>query len=254
MINSIALQTILRKECVRIFRIWSQTLLPPAITMSLYFVIFGHVIGSRIGDIHGYNYMQFIAPGLVMMSVILNSYANVSGSFFAAKFTHSVQELMVAPVSEWTILLGYTLGGVIRGLLVGVVVMIVASLFTHIPIHHFFNMAAILFISAWLFSLAGFLNALFANSFDDISIIPSFVLTPLTYLGGVFYSIAALPPVWQTIAHFNPILYLMNGFRFGMLGIADMSPWIGLFISIIASAALALLCYVLLKRGWGLRD
>lgn len=254
MINWIALQTILRKEIVRILRIWPQTLLPPAITMSLYFVIFGHVIGSKIGLINGYHYSQFIAPGLVMMSVILNAYANVSSSFFSAKFTHSIQELMVAPVSEWTILMGYTLGGVIRGLLVGVVVLVVASLFTHIPIQHFFSMLAILLISAWLFSLAGFLNGLFANSFDDISIIPNFILTPLTYLGGVFYSIQVLPSPWNVIAHFNPILYLMNGFRYGMLGISDVSPAIGLFIAVIVSAFFAIVCYVLLKRGWGLRQ
>ncbi len=254
MMNWIALQTILRKEMVRILRIWPQTLLPPAITMSLYFVIFGHVIGSKIGLIDGYHYSQFIAPGLVMMSVILNAYGNVSSSFFSAKFTHSIQELMVAPVSEWTILIGYTLGGVIRGLLVGIVVLIVASLFTHIPIQHFFSMLAILLISAWLFSLAGFLNALFANSFDDISIIPNFILTPLTYLGGVFYSIQVLPSPWNIIAHFNPILYLMNGFRYGMLGISDVSPAIGLFIAVIVSASLAILCYILLKRGWGLRQ
>ena len=254
MINWIALQTILRKEIVRVLRIWPQTLLPPAITMALYFVIFGHVIGSRIGLVEGYSYIQFIAPGLVMMTVILNSYANVSASFFSAKFTHSIQELMVAPVSEWTILLGYTLGGVLRGVFVGLIVLIVASLFTHVPLQHFFSMVAMLLISAWLFSLAGFLNALFANSFDDISIIPNFILTPLTYLGGVFYSIQALPPAWRIVAHFNPVLYLMNGFRYGMLGIADVSPLIGLSIAIIASAFFAILCYVLLKRGWGLRQ
>jgi ABC-2 type transport system permease protein len=253
MINWVALKTIVRKECVRIFRIWPQTLLPPAITMSLYFVIFGHVIGSRIGLVDGYNYIQFIAPGLVMMTVILNAYANVSASFFSAKFTHSVQELMVAPVSEWTILLGYTLGGVIRALVVGAVVLLVASFFTHVPIHHFFSMLAILLISAWLFALAGFFNALFANTFDDISIVPNFVLTPLTYLGGVFYSIQALPPAWRVVAHFNPVLYLMSGFRYGMLGVADVSPWIGLSISIGASIFFAVLCYVLLKRGKGLR-
>ena len=222
-INWIALQTIIRKECVRVLRIWPQTLLPPAITMSLYFVIFGHVIGSRIGMVDGYSYMQFIAPGLVMMAVILNAYSNVSASFFSAKFTHSIQELMVAPVSEVTILLGYTLGGVLRGLMVGAVVMIVASLFTHVPMYHFFSMLAILLISAWLFSLAGLLNALFANHFDDISIIPNFILTPLTYLGGVFYSVQVLPPTWRIVAHLNPILYLMNGFRYGMLGIAGVS-------------------------------
>ncbi len=252
--NWIAFLTILRKECQRMFRIWPQTLLPPAITMSLYFVIFGHLIGSRIGNIEGYSYMQFIAPGLVMMAVILNAYSNVSASFFSTKFTHSVQELLVAPVSEWTILLAYTLGGVIRGLVIGFIVLLIASLFTKVPMHHWFSMLFILFISAWLFSLAGFLNALFATSFDDISIIPNFVLTPLTYLGGVFYSIQALPPAWRVVAHFNPILYLMNGFRFGMLGIADVSPLIGLSISIFASAVFAVVCYILLKRGWGLRD
>lgn len=220
--NAIAFKTIINKEYVRLVRIWIQTLLPPVITMTLYFVIFGQLIGRQIGDIHGFTYMQFIAPGLIMMSVITNSYANVVSSFYGARFGRSIEELIVSPTPNVLILLGYVFGGVIRGLLVGAAVTVVALFFTHLQIHHLFITISVVILAAFLFALAGFTNALFATKFDDVSIIPTFVLTPLTYLGGVFYSIKLLPPFWEKVSHLNPILYMVNTFRYGILGISDV--------------------------------
>ena len=196
----IALSTIVRKEIVRFTRIWVQTLLPPVITMGLYFVIFGQLIGSRIGQMDGFSYVEFVVPGLIMMSVITNSYSNVVSSFFGVKFQRSVEELLVSPTPNYIILLGYVLGGVSRGLLVGFIVTLVSFLFTDLTIDSLPITIAIVFMTAIVFSLAGFLNAVFARTFDDISIVPTFILTPLTYLGGVFYSISLLPPVWQSVS------------------------------------------------------
>jgi ABC-2 type transport system permease protein len=250
----IALSTIVRKEIVRFTRIWVQTLLPPVITMGLYFVIFGQLIGSRIGQMDGFSYVEFVVPGLIMMSVITNSYSNVVSSFFGVKFQRSVEELLVSPTPNYIILLGYVLGGVSRGLLVGFIVTLVSFLFTDLTIHSLPITIAIVFMTAIVFSLAGFLNAVFARTFDDISIVPTFILTPLTYLGGVFYSISLLPPVWQSVSQLNPILYMVNAFRYGILGISDINityAFVGVFVFIILLTAI---CLQLLARGTRLRS
>lgn len=249
----IAFCSILRKEIKRFTRIWIQTLLPPAITMALYFVIFGKLIGSRIGDMGGFNYIQFVAPGLIMMAVLTNSYSNVASSFFSAKFQRSIEEVLVSPTPNYIILLGYTIGGVARGLAVGVLVTLLSFIFTELPVYNWFITLAFLLMTAMLFSLAGFINAAYANSFDDISIIPTFILTPLTYLGGVFYSISLLPEFWQTVSKFNPVLHMVNAFRYGILGITDVNvgaAFIGLAIGI---AVLFSASLYLLKSGKRLR-
>jgi ABC-2 type transport system permease protein len=219
----IAFITILRKEVKRFTRIWIQTLLPPAITMVLYFVIFGKLIGSRIGDMGGFSYIEFVAPGLIMMAVLTNSYANVSSSFFSAKFQRSVEEILVSPTPNYVILLGYVMGGVARGLAVGLIVTLMSLCFTNLHVQHWFITIFIVLMTSVLFSLAGFINAVYANTFDDISVVPTFILTPLTYFGGVFYSINLLPEFWQTVSVFNPILHMVNAFRYGMLGISDVN-------------------------------
>ena len=247
-------RTIVRKEITRILRIWGQTIVPPAITMSLYFIIFGELIGRRIGEMGGFTYMQYIVPGLVIMSVITNSYGNMVSSFFGAKFGKHIEELLVSPLPNWIILSGYVTGALARGLMVGAVVMCVSLFFTRIEVQHPFVMVSILLLTAIVFALAGMINAIFAQKFDDIAIIPTFVLTPLTYLGGVFYSIALLPEFWQKISVVNPILYMVNGFRYGMLGTSDVSLWQSYAIILIAGAVLFTWCLVLLNRGTGLRS
>ena len=219
----IALMTIVRKEIKRFLRIWTQTLLPSAITMSLYFVIFGKLIGSRIGEMGGFTYMEFVVPGLIMMAIVTNSYSNVVSSFFGSKFNHSVEELLVSPTPNYIILMGYVIGGVTRGLLVAVVVTIVSLFFTRLHIHSYFVVILIVLLTSTLFALAGFINAVFANSFDDISIVPTFVLTPLIYLGGVFYSMDLLPDFWAGVSKLNPLVYVVNAFRYGVLGVSDVS-------------------------------
>ena len=249
----IALSTIVRKEVVRFTRIWVQTLLPPVITMSLYFIIFGTLIGSRIGQMDGFNYMAFVVPGLIMMSIITNAYGNVVSSFFSVKFQRSIEELLVSPTPNYIILTGYVLGGVCRGLLVGVIVTLVSLLFTDLTIYNLPITIGIVVLTSIVFSLAGFFNALFARTFDDISIIPTFVLTPLTYLGGVFYSISLLPDFWQLISKLNPILYMVNAFRYGILGSSDINvgyAFIGVIVFIIL---LTLICLYLLAKGTRLR-
>ncbi len=217
-----AFLTILIKEVRRFTRIWAQTLLPPAITMVLYFVIFGRLIGSRIGPMGGFDYIQFVVPGLIMMAVINNSYANVVSSFFGAKFQHHIEELLVSPTPNWVILLGFTAGGVARGLCVGLIVTVLSLFFTRLHMQDIGLTVLVVLLTSVLFSLAGFINAVFADNFDDISIIPTFVLTPLTYLGGVFYSMDLLSPFWRALAHLNPILYMVNAFRYGLLGVSDI--------------------------------
>lgn len=218
----IAFLTILRKEIRRFARIWIQTIFPPIITTALYFLIFGKMIGSQLAPIDGYAYIDYIVPGLIMMGVLTNSYGNVVSSFYGAKFGHYVEEMMIAPIPHSLILLGYVAGGVARGLVVGVIVTVIASFFTDIHLHNLWVALSIMILTAVMFSLGGFINAVYANSFDDISIIPTFVLTPLTYLGGVFYSINLLPGIWQNISLFNPILYIVNAFRYGLLGVSDI--------------------------------
>ncbi|MFT4837277.1 MAG: ABC-2 type transport system permease protein [Psychromonas sp.] len=249
-----ALKSIWTKEVNRFLRIWVQTLIPPAITMTLYFVIFGNLIGKRIGEMSGFSYMSFIVPGIIMMAVITNSYSNVASSFFSAKFQRNVEELLVAPVPNYIIIWGYVGGGVIRGLLVGFIVTCVSLFFVELHIFNIFALLLSVLCTSILFSLAGLLNAIFARTFDDISIIPTFVLTPLTYLGGVFYSIDLLPDFWQTVSHFNPVFYMINAFRYGFLGIADVSliwsfAMIGSFIALLYG-----LITLLLRKGVGIRS
>lgn len=252
--NLVALATIARREVMRILRIWTQTLIPPAITMTLYFLIFGGLIGSRVGKMGGMDYMQFIVPGLVMMSVIQNSYGNVSSSFFSSKFGRYVEELLVSPMPNWVILTGYVTGAVLRGVLVGAIVLCIAMLFTrvHIP-HPLVTLSAVL-LGATIFSLAGFINAVFAKKFDDVAIVPTFILTPLTYLGGVFYSISLLPPWAQAATHANPIFYMVNAFRYGLLGQSDVPLWIAYALMLGFVVVLAAIALTLLKKGVGLRS
>jgi ABC-2 type transport system permease protein len=249
----IAFLTILHKEIKRFTRIWIQTLLPPAITMILYFVIFGKLIGSRIGDMGGFSYIEFVAPGLIMMAVITNAYANVSSSFFSAKFQRSIEELLVSPTPNYIILLGYVMGGVARGVAVGLIVTIMSLFFADLHIHHWFTTLFIVLMTSILFSIAGFINAIYANTFDDVSIIPTFVLTPLTYFGGVFYSINLLPEFWQQVSVLNPILHMVNAFRYGMLGISDLHIGMALVGLTVFVAILFVIALHLLKTGKRLR-
>jgi len=252
-INQVALRTLIQKEIRRFMRIWLQTLIPPAITMSLYFVIFGTMIGSRIGEMGGFTYIQYIVPGLIMMSVITNSYSNVASSFFSSKFQNSIEELLVSPVSNSVILWGYVIGGVSRGILVGLIVTGVSLFFTDLQLHSIPLMLLVLVATAMLFATAGFLNGLFARNFDDISIIPTFVLTPLTYLGGVFYSLTLLPDFWQGVSMLNPIVYMINTFRFSFLGVSDVDVWLSLGMMLLFNAVLFALALYCLERGRGLR-
>ncbi len=253
-LNAIAVATIIRKEVGRVLRIWVQTIVPPAITMTLYFIIFGNLIGRRIGEMDGFDYMAYIAPGLIMMSVITNSYGNVVSSFFGAKFARHIEELLVSPMSNGAIVIGHVAGGVIRGLLVGALVTGVALFFTRLDVVHPFITLSIVLLSSIVFSLAGFINAIFAKKFDDISIVPTFVLTPLTYLGGVFYSISLLPEFWQKVSLLNPILYMVNAFRYGILGTSDISIAHAYTILIVFVTLLFTVCLVLLNRGVGIRE
>ncbi|SNY52885.1 ABC-2 type transport system permease protein [Arsukibacterium tuosuense] len=250
----IALQSILSKEITRFMRIWVQTLVPPAITMSLYFVIFGSLIGSRIGDMGGFSYMEFIVPGLIMMAVITNSYANVASSFFSAKFQRNVEELLVAPVPNYLIVLGYVGGGMARGILVGLIVTILSLFFVDIQIHNLAIIVVTVILTSMLFALGGLINAVYAKTFDDISIIPTFVLTPLTYLGGVFYSLTMLPGFWQNVAALNPIVYMVNAFRYGFLGVSDVSLVLALAVVISFIVVMFSFALYLISRGVGLRS
>jgi len=250
----IALLTIVRKEVRRYLRIWSQTLLPSAITMSLYYVIFGSLIGSRIGQMGGFSYMEFVVPGLIMMAIVTNSYANVASSFFGAKFNHSVEELLVSPVPSYVILWGYVIGGVTRGVLVAIIVTAVSLFFTKLAINNIFIVLAVVILTSILFALFGLINGVFANTFDDISIVPTFVLTPLTYLGGVFYSLDLLPEFWANVSRANPLVYVVNAFRYGMLGVSDVN--IQVAFSMIIGFVMAAYVYslYLLNSGKRLRS
>lgn len=249
-----AFKTIMVKEYLRFIRIWIQTVLPPAITTALYFVIFGNLIGSQISDIDGYRYMDYIVPGLILMAVITNSYANVVSSFYSAKFQKSIEELLVSPTPNYLILAGFVSGGVARGIIVGIVVTLVAMYFSDIQIYSLTLSFTVFVLTAILFSLAGFINAVFANSFDDITIIPTFVLTPLTYLGGIFYSIEMLPEFWQNLSLINPILYMINSFRYGLLGVSDTDITTALFIIIIFIIGLFSYALYLLNKGIGIKS
>ena len=249
-----ALYTIVRREVARIMRIWGQTLVPPAITMALYFLIFGGLIGSRVGEMDGIKYMDFIVPGLVMMSIIQNSYGNISSSFFGAKFGRHVEELLVSPMPSWVILGGYVAGAVLRGLLVGAIVLLIAMFFTQVRVPHPLVTLTTVILGATIFALAGFVNAVYAKKFDDIAIVPTFILTPLTYLGGVFYSVKLLPDWAEAATHLNPIFYMVNAFRYGLLGVSDVPLWLAYALMLGFVAALGGLSLWLLKRGVGLRS
>jgi ABC-2 type transport system permease protein len=252
-INAVGLATIVRKESRRVVRIWVQTIVPPAITMTLYFIIFGRLVGNRIGQMDGVSYTTFIAPGLIMMSVITNSFANVVSSFFSSKLMLHLEEMLVAPLAHSTIVLGFVAGGVVRGVLVAALVTVVALFFTNLHVVHPFITFTTILLTAVVFSTAGLLNAIFAKSFDDISIIPTFVLTPLTYLGGVFFSISLLPPFWQKVALANPILYMISAFRYGMLGSSDIPIGSAYALMILFAVGLFAAVLVMLRRGSGVR-
>ena len=249
----VALWTLVLKEIKRFTRIWPQTLLPPSITMAMYFIIFGSLIGSRIGEMDGFSYMDFIVPGLIMMSVITSSYANVVSSFFSMKFQRSIEELLVSPVPNWVILAGYVTGGMSRGLGIGLIVTLLSLGFTQLSIHHLPMVILTVFLTSALFSLGGFINAMLATKFDDISIVPTFVLTPLTYLGGVFYSIDMLPGFWQGVSMINPILYMVNAFRYGILGVSDVNPYVALGMILLFIAILSAISLRMLARCKGIR-
>jgi ABC-2 type transport system permease protein len=252
--QTIALATLSRKEYHRVVRIWGQTILPPAINMALYFVIFGNLIGSRIGRMGGFDYKQYIAPGLIMMAVITNAYGNVVSSFFSAKINRHLEEMLVAPMSNVTIVLGHMAGGIIRGVFVGLAVTGVALLFTPLPFVHPLITVSVFLLCAAIFSLAGLINGIVARNFDDVTIIPSFVLQPLVYLGGVFYSIQMLPELAQQISRLNPILYLVNAFRYGMLGVADVPIGFAYLMMVLSVAVLFGVCVLMLNRGFRIRD
>ncbi len=253
-IQWVAFKTIVIKEVRRFMRIWQQTLLPPAITMTLYFIIFGNLIGSRIGKMDGVDYMSFIVPGLIMLSVITNAYGNVSSSFFGNKFQRCIEELMVSPVYPSVILAGYVMGGVARGVMVGIIVTLLSLYFTDLQLHNVGIVIVVTILSAVLFSLGGFINAIFATKFDDITIIPTFIITPLTYLGGVFYSISLLPEFWQDVSKLNPILYMVNSFRYGILGISDVNVGVAIAMLVVFIVILSSISVWLLKRGTGMRS
>jgi len=252
--NLIAFHTIIRKEIHRFLRIWPQTLLPPAITTALYFLIFGKLIGDRIGNINGVSYMDYIVPGIILMSVISHSYANVVSSFYSTKFQRNIEELLVAPIPNWVILFGYVGGGIARGLLVGMVVTGISLFFAEINVNNIAITISVYFLTATLFALAGFINAVFADSFDDISIIPNFVLTPLSYLGGIFYSVSMLPEIWQKISLANPILYMINAFRYGLIGVSDVNIQLAYIITAGFILFLTLLSLFLLHKGIGIKN
>lgn len=252
--NWIAFVTIVGKEIRRFVRIWPQTLLPPAVTTSLYFLIFGTLIGARIGTLDGVRYIDFIVPGVILMSVINHAYSNVASSFYSTKFQRYIEELLIAPMPSSVILWGYVCGGIARGLLVGAVVWLIALLFSAPALAHPWLTLGVLLLTAALFALAGFINAIFADSFDDISIIPNFLLTPLSYLGGVFYTLPMLPEIWQKISLANPILYMVNAFRYGLIGVSDVDIFLALGVTGLVIVLLAGFAWFLLERGIGLKS
>lgn len=253
-IRKVGFITIVRREYGRIIRIWGQTLVPSAVTTFLYFVIFGNLVGRRIGEMGGFDYRAYIAPGLIMMAVITNSYGNVVSSFFGAKFGKHIEELLVSPLPNWVIVLGYVCGGMMRGIMVGLVVTLVALIFSRLHVHHFAVILGAALLTSAVFSLGGMINAVFAKNFDQVNFIPAFVLTPLTYFGGVFYSVELLPAWAQKISMANPILHMVNAFRYGFLGTSDVH--VDLAFAIMATLVVVLFVWVLtlLNRGSGIRD
>ena len=252
--NLVAYVTITRREILRFSRIWIQTLVPPVVMTGLYFVIFGNLIGQKIGVMDGISYIDFIMPGLVMMSIITNSYANVVSSFYGAKYSHHIEEMQISPIPNIIIMLGFITGGVVRGLCVGVTVAMVSQIFTDFSMHNPLVIIVVAILTAFLFSIAGLINAVFAKSFDDVSIVPTFVLTPLTYLGGIFYSIKMLPEFWQQVSLANPILYMVNSFRYGFRGTSDIDLTTAISVIVLFIVILFGICLTLLERGTGVRQ
>ena len=250
----IAYMTVMRKELVRIFRIWAQTILPPVVTTSLYFIVFGTFIGSQLAPIQGLSYIQFIVPGLIMMSIITSSYMNTVSNFYFAKFMRNIDEMLVSPMPDWLVIAGFISGGVMRGLIVGFFVLLVSLLFSHLAIYNFAVLIAAVVMTSVLFSLAGLINGIFAKGFDGISIVPTFVLTPLTYLGGIFYSITQFPPFWQNVSLFNPILYMVNAFRYGFFGVSDVPVWICFSVLITFTLLFTAIVILLFRRGMGVKN
>jgi len=250
----IAYLTVMRKELVRIFRIWAQTILPPVITTSLYFIVFGTFIGSQLAPIHGLSYIQFIVPGLIMMSIITSSYMNTVSNFYFAKFMRNIDEMLVSPMPDWLVIAGFISGGVMRGLIVGFFVLLVSLFFSHLAIFNIFVLVAAVLMTSVLFSLAGLINGVYAKGFDGISIVPTFVLTPLTYLGGIFYSISQFPEFWQKVSLLNPILYMVNAFRYGFLGVSDVPVWICFSVLIGFTLIFTAIVAFLFKRGMGVKN
>lgn len=250
----IAFYTVVRKDTTRMFRLWKQTFLPSIITTALYFLVFGTFIGAHLPAIHGVSYIMFIVPGLVMMQIIMNAYSNTSTALFMAKFQRNLEEMLVSPMPEWVIIAGYVTAGIIRGCVIGLLVLLTALFFTHITIYNALVVLAAFILTCILFSLGGFLNAMFADTFDSISIVPTFVLTPLTFLGGVFYSIEQFSPFWQTVSLFNPILYMVNAFRYGFLGASDVNVWLAFGILIVLTAVFLTLILWLFKKGIGMKS
>jgi ABC-2 type transport system permease protein len=245
--------TIARTEITRFFRVWSQTLLAPVVTTTLYYVIFGKFIGSQVAPIAGFTYIQYIVPGLVMMTVIMSSFQNTVSSFFMAKMMKFLEELLVAPVHPIIVVAGYVMGGVARGLVTGLIVLLVALFFTHLSIFNLGLLLMFVLLTSIFFSLFGLVVAIYAKNFDAVSIIPNFVLTPLTYLGGVFYSISMLPVFWQKVSHANPVFYMINGFRYGFLGVNDTSIWVSGVVLIVMCTGALLYTLYLFQSGRALR-
>jgi len=245
----IAYKTIVTKEILRFARIWVQTIVPPVITTSLYLLIFGGLMGGRIGQMQGIDYLHFIVPGIILMTVIMQSYANTVSSFFMTKYNNSFEELLVSTTPNWVILMGFVSGGIARGFFVGLAVTFTISFFVEIQTYNLLIIAVTFLLTSVMFSLAGFINAVFARTFDDISIVPNFVLLPLTYLGGMFYSIDILPSFWRSVSAFNPIYYMMDAFRLGFLGIGSVELWKAFLVPVIMIVILALIANALLGRG-----
>jgi len=250
----IAYMTVMRKELVRIFRIWAQTILPPVVTTSLYFIVFGTFIGSQLAPIQGLSYIQFIVPGLIMMSVITSSYMNTVSNFYFAKFMRNIDEMLVSPMPDWLVIAGFISGGVMRGLIVGFFVLLVSLFFSNLAIYNLAVLIAAVIMTSVLFSLAGLINGIYAKGFDGISIVPTFVLTPLTYLGGIFYSISQFPPFWQKVSLFNPILYMVNAFRYGFFGVSDVPVWICFGVLIGFTLVFTAIVILLFRRGMGVKN
>ena len=250
----ISFNTILRKEITRFIRIWPQTILPSIVTVSLYFLIFGAFLGPKIGEVSGFTYMEFVIPGLVMLGVVTNSFSNVASSFFSSKFQKNIEELLISPTPGYVVIAGYAAGGVLRGLIVGTLVAIVAFIFSGISVFSYFIIMAFMAMTAALFSVAGFINGMLAKKFDSITVVPVFVLTPLIYLGGVFYQIDFLPQFWQTVSKINPMFYIISGFRYGFLGISEVNILSSALILLLFTTAFTMLSYYLFKKGYGLRE